>query len=308
MALNPTSSPVEMLGRGADLALDADPANRYLPWIVALMVYLAALALAGAMVLGSSAGRWHSGQSDRMTVQVPPIESSLDNAQATMDRAAAAAALLRDTAGIADARHFERHELVALLEPWLGAGNVSPELPLPGLIDVVVAPGACPDPRALELALQEIAPGARVDAHGQWLERFAATARTLQVVALIVILAIASAAAATVVFSTRTSLAVHRETIEVLHLIGAQDGFVARAFERNALWMGLRGGLIGLGLGALTFVVIGQVSVGLEGPLMPRFSLTPGGMMVLGSLPLVSAAIAMVTARFTVLRALADMP
>ena len=110
-------------------------------------------------------------------------ESSLDNAQATMDRAAAAAALLRDTAGIADARHFERHELVALLEPWLGAGNVSPELPLPGLIDVVVAPGACPDPRALELALQEIAPGARVDAHGQWLERFAATARTLQVVA-----------------------------------------------------------------------------------------------------------------------------
>ncbi len=36
-----------MLARGADLALDDDPANRYLPWIVALMVYLAALALAG---------------------------------------------------------------------------------------------------------------------------------------------------------------------------------------------------------------------------------------------------------------------
>ena len=307
MAPNPISRPAEVLGRGADLALDADPANRYLPWIVALMVYLAALALASAMVLGSSAGRWQSGQSDRMTVQVPPIEGSLDNAQATMDRAAAVAALLRDTAGIADARHFERDELVALLEPWLGVGNVSPELPLPGLIDVVVAPGARPDPRALELGLQEIAPGARVDAHGQWLDQLAATARTLQVVALIVVLAIASAAA-TVVFSTRTSLAVHRETIEVLHLIGAQDGFVARAFERNALWMGLRGGLIGLGLGALTFVVIGQVSVGLDAPLMPRFSLTPGGMMALGALPLVSAAIAMVTARITVLRALADMP
>ena len=64
-----------MLERGADLALDDDPANRYLPWIVALMVYLAALALAGAMVLGSSAGRWQSGHSDRMTVPVPPVQS-----------------------------------------------------------------------------------------------------------------------------------------------------------------------------------------------------------------------------------------
>ena len=297
-----------MLGRGADLALDDDPANRYLPWIVALMVYLAALALAGAMVLGSSAGRWQSGQSDRMTVQVPPVEGRLDNAGATIERAAAAAALLRGIAGIADARHLERHELVALLEPWLGAGNVSPELPLPGLVDVIVTPGARLDPRALELRLQALVPGARVDAHGQWLGRLAVTALTLQVIAVIVVLAIATAAAATVVFSTRTSLAVHRETVEVLHLIGAQDGFVARAFERNALRMGLRGGLIGLGLAALTFVVIGQVSLGLEAPLMPRFSLTPGGLMVLGALPLASAAIAMVTARFTVLRALAGMP
>ena len=99
-----------------------------------------------------------------------------------------------------------------------------------------------------------------------------------------------------------------RETIEVLHLIGAHDGFVTRACERNALWMGLHGGLIGLGLGALTFVVVGQVSAGLAAPLMPRFSLPPGGLLVLGSMPLVRAAIAMVTARFTVRRALADMP
>ncbi|MCH9019928.1 MAG: hypothetical protein IIA73_06155 [Proteobacteria bacterium] len=63
-----------MPARGAHLPLDEDPANRYLPWVVALMVYLAALALAGAFVLGASAARWQSGQGGRLTVQVPPAE------------------------------------------------------------------------------------------------------------------------------------------------------------------------------------------------------------------------------------------
>ena len=292
-----------MLARGADLALDTDPANRYLPWIVALMVYLAALALAAAFVLGSSAGRWQSGQSDRLTVQLPPAESGAGDV-----RADAAAALLRGTPGIASARRLERAELVALLEPWLGAGNVAAELPVPGLIDVVVAPGARPDLGALERRLQEIVPGARIDDHGHWLGRLAATARALQVIAVMIVAAIGTAAAATVVFSTRTSLAVHRETIEVMHLIGAQDHFVARAFQRNALWLGLKGGLIGIGLAALTFVVLSQVSAGLDAPLLPRLSLAPASVVALAALPLASAAIAMMTARFTVLRALARMP
>ena len=290
-----------MLGRGADLPLDVDPANRYLPWIVALMVYLAALALAGAFVLGNAAARWQSGQSNRLTVQTPP--GGLDD-----DHAAAAVDLLRGTAGIATARRLDRDELVALLEPWLGTGNVAADLPLPGLIDVIVAPGTRPDLHALELRLQAVVPGASIDDHGQWLGRLATAAWTFQAVAMAVVAAIVTAAAATIVFTTRTSLAVHRETIEVLHLIGAQDGFVARAFERKALGLGLRGGLIGLGLAVLTFAVLHRVSAGLEAPLMPRLSLTPVGLAALAALPFASAAVAMVTARFTVLRALAKMP
>ncbi|MCH8271335.1 MAG: sigma-70 family RNA polymerase sigma factor, partial [Planctomycetes bacterium] len=65
------------------------------------------------------------------------------------------------------------------------------------------------------------------------------------------------------------------ETIEVLHLIGAHDAFVARAFERQAWSLGLRGGLIGLGLAALTVVVLRQLWGGLDAALLPRLSLSP---------------------------------
>ena len=292
-----------MLERGAELALDGDQANRYLPWIVALMVYLATLAVAGAFVLGASAARWQSGQSDRLTIQLPPPEQTAGD-----DRMARVVDLLRATPGIAAVRRLERRELVALLEPWLGVGNITTDLPLPELIDVTVAHGATPDLDALAERLGTAAPGATIDDHGRWMDRLAAAARTVQALALALTALIAGAATATVVVATRASLAVHRETIELLHLIGAQDDFVARAFERRALGQGLRGGLIGVGLAALTFVLLERATAGLDAPLMPQLELSPLGLATLAGLPLASAAIAMVTARVTVLKELAKLP
>lgn len=292
-----------MLERGAELALDGDPANRYLPWIVALMVYLATLAVAGAFALGATAARWQSGQSDRLTVQLPPSDTAAGD-----DRTARVMDMLRATPGVAAVRRLARPELVGLLEPWLGKGNITPDLPLPVLIDVTVARGAKPDLDALEDRLRTAAPGASIDDHGRWMDRLATAARAMQALALALTALIAGAATATVVVATRASLAVHRETIELLHLIGAQDGFVVRAFERRALGLGLRGGLIGLGLAALTFVLLQRAMAGLDAPLMPRLELSPVSLATLAALPLASAAIAMVTARFTVLRALAKLP
>lgn len=287
-----------MFGRGAELALHGDPANRYLPWIVALMVYLATLALAGAFVLGGTAARWQNAQTDRLTVQVPP---GGDRADRVVD-------LLRATPGITAVRRLERSELVGLLEPWLGKGAMTSDLPLPELIDVTVARAAMPDLDALEERLGEAAPGVSIDDHGRWMGRLATAARAVQALALALTVLIAGAATATVVVATRASLAVHRETIDLLHLIGAQDGFVARAFERRALGLGLRGGLIGLGLATFTYALLMPVTAGLEAPLMPRFDLSPAGFATLAALPLASAAIAMVTARLVVLKELAKLP
>ena len=293
-----------MLERGAELAFERDPANRYLPWIIALMVYLATLAVAGAFALGATAAQWRSGQSDRLTIQLPPRDPPASGDE----RAALVMDLLRATPGVAAVRRLERRELIGLLEPWLGTGNITPDLPLPDLFDVTVARGAKPDLDALEQRLERAAPGATLDDHGRWMGRLATAARAVQALALALTALIAGAAAATVMVATRASLAVHRETIELLHLIGAHDGFVARAFARRALALGLRGGLIGLGFAGLTFVLLQRATSGLDAPLMPRLDWSPVSLATLAALPLASAAIAMVTARFTVLRALAKLP
>src|SRR5262249_58561528 len=59
-----------------------------------------------------------------------------------------------------------------------------------------------------------------------------------------------------VAFATRAAIATNRPVIEVLHLIGAKDSFIAAHFQRHFLQLGLKGGLIGGGSAIALFVLI----------------------------------------------------
>jgi cell division transport system permease protein len=53
-------------------------------------------------------------------------------------------------------------------------------------------------------------------------------------------------------FATRGAVASNREIVEVLHLVGASDAFIAREFYTHFRRLGLRGSIIG-GLAAAAF-------------------------------------------------------
>ena len=60
-------------------------------------------------------------------------------------------------------------------------------------------------------------------------------------------------------FATRGAVATNRAVVEVLHLIGARDSYIAGTFQRHFLAVGLKGGLIGGATAALRFAVTGIV-------------------------------------------------
>ncbi len=291
-----------MLARRSELPLDADPSHRYLPWVIAVMVYLAALALAGALALDAAVSGWGQGLRGVLTVQIPAPEG--DHGAAGR---AAALEVLRATPGVVQATALSRDQLAALLEPWLGPGNLSPELPIPDLIDVRLAPDAELDLEALARRLEAAAPGAQLDDHKLWLDKVIRLSRWIQLLAAAVVLLIAAAGMAIVVFTTRAGLAVHHDVIEVLHLIGAWDSYIARQFQTHALMLGLRGGFMGLALAALTLFVLSRAAATLEGAFLPALALGAGGWAALAAMPLIAGLIATLTARATVMRALQRM-
>jgi cell division transport system permease protein len=276
--------------------------GRLLPWVIAVMVFLAGLAMLVALGLQMTARTWHEGLSQSLTVQViNPDAAGRDK------EVAAALAELRKTPGVASADEETDDQVASLLEPWLGKGNVGPDLPIPALIDVKLAETPLVDVAALGNALAKVAPSARVDAHERWLADLLVLMRIVQWIGGMIVGLVGLATVAIIVFATRAGLAAHRETVEIIHMMGARDGMIASAFQRRFLWVGIKGafiGLIALGIGMAIIYYINQQQ---QGALLPQLVPPPEVLASLLILPVVSGLLTMLTARFAVMRALADM-
>lgn len=292
-----------MFARRTDLALDKDAMGRFLPWLIAFMVYLAIMAFAGLLVLNETADRWDKGVGNTLTVQIEPAARKEDDTK----RLSAALLLLRRTEGVARADALPEADVMNLLEPWLGASSGMAGLPMPRLIDVTLQDGATVTAEDLRQRLDGAVPGVTIDDHRVWLDRLISLISTIQLTGLAVIAMILSATVGTVIFTTRTGLAIHQEAIEVLHLIGAHDSYIAKQFAGRAMALGLKGGVLGLVLAVPTLLGIGYLSRQMEEGLLPAFSLSPVQWGMLTTLPLIVALIAMLTARVTVLKNLSKM-
>lgn len=287
--------------RHSDLPFERDQSTRFLPWIVALMVFLGVLMFAAALVVSKTVDTWDSTLTGRMTVQIPDRAANDKNTQAL-------AALLQATPGVARVRVVPDDEARALLIPWLGEEVVASNLPVPGLIDVEIVPGARVDPVLLRAQLAETVPDVTVDDHRNWLSALITLARTAEILAFAILALIASAAVVAVIFTTRSGLAVHSAIIELLHQMGARDTYIASQFQLQALMLALRGGIAGGLSAAIVLLIFGWIGQGIDAAFLPSLSLSPLGWLVLLLVPAGAVLIAMLTARLTVLRALARMP
>lgn len=299
-----------MLRLRSDLPLGNDASGRFLPWIVGFMVYLAALAVAGALSLDGVAKRWQAGISGTLTVQIAPPEGPSPDEPTTEsreDRLERTLQVLRDLAGVAGIEVLGPEDLDRLLAPWLGPDSAALGLPMPDLVSVTLRPGTEIDLARLSAALAEAVPGTSVDDHRRWLDDLAVFVHAVELLAAIVVSLVCLAAVLTVVFVTRTGLAVHGRVIEIVHLIGARDAYVAGQFQSHALRLGLLGGAAGSALAALTVVGLQRLFAGLDTPLLAGFGLGPAHWAAIALLPLAAALVAMLTARLTVLRSLARM-
>ena len=289
-----------MFFRRSDLPLDRDPAGGFLPWIVGFMVYLAAMALAGAVFASGLIDRWRSDLTDAVTVQVlPNSEGETGQDQAT--RVAAAVKFLKEVPGIASAEPVAHEEIVRLLEPWLGSGNITDDLPLPALIAVHLRPDAVFNLADVKRRLAEAVPGAMLEDHKPWLADLGRLAKGIEALTLLTVVLVAVASILIIVFVSRSALAQHQEVIQVLSLIGARDTYIAGQLQAYAFRLATLGAALGVALAVATIFAAARLLGAAETNLMPELgSLSWRWLLLILPIP-AAGVIAVATTRMTVL-------
>lgn len=286
--------------------LPRDKGAAPMDFVIAVMAFLAALAIAASLVADRTAQSWQSGLSDRITIQVMPSETD-DAAIGLQQETQAAVALLKTTPGIVQARALSDGEINALVEPWIGKNGAVAGIPLPRLIDAQVAPDTTLDSAALTAKLKQIAPHATLEDHRRWIARLKGLADAVRWSAYGILLLIACATAAVVSFATRAGLDAHHEMVSLLHQMGALPGFIARAVERHYFLSALFAASLGAGAAALLFIGAGSLEAfGLNAmPFLPPLSLHWNEIPWLAAVPLSASLIAWATARLSVLSVVA---
>ncbi len=273
------------------------------------MVFLSAIALSGAFILSGLIERWDRDVSGTLTVEiaVAPGEAG-EAAEKTRSDVAVVLRLLEATPGVAKAHALSQEQLVGLLAPWLGSTELLNELPLPALIDVTLKPDTAIDLADLGNRLTAAVPRASLDDHRMWLARLIGLSRGIEGLAIGIVLIIGIVTASTVHYATRSGMAVHRDVIEVMHMIGATDAYIARQFARRAFLLGLKGGLYGLLITVPAVGVIAYEAPAMQGGLLADLSLPAVGWIAVLALPVCAALLSLVTARAAVYRTLGRMP
>ena len=271
-----------------------------MPWVIAIMLFLTLLVAAGGLTLAEAARQGGQDLARQVTVQI--IES--DPAQRAAQRAAVTRAL-RKLDSIAEVRPVPDAQVRALLEPWLGTGVIDADVPVPALVDVRF--GSVPAAETLtrlQSTLRSVAPNIRVDSHSSWMAPFFELMRALLWLAAAMFLLLLVATSAVVILAVRSTLNTHRETIEIMHMMGGTDVQAARLFQRRVALDALLGGIVGFIVAAVVIMTVGDRFAAVEPGLLSGAHFPYYGWAILAFIPLAVMALAMLMARMTVISAL----
>ncbi len=286
--------------RPAPLLPRSDDRELSLRFVMAVLCFLACLAAVTGLAADRAAHGWARELRGQATVQVRPRVGETE-----ASAAARATEVLAGVRGVREAAALEHEKAEALLKPWIGDASLN-DLPIPQLVTVELDPRRPATAQDLKRALDAAGVDADVDDHARWLRDVERSAGMVRWGIAALFLLTAAAAGAVIAFATRAGMAAHRSLVEVLHLSGARDGYIANLFQVRFAWLAAVSGVVGAAAAALVLALLKSLGGG-DG-FTPALPLQWTDILAVSPCPLVAATVAVLAARATTLRLLRRDP
>lgn len=241
---------------------------------VTLMTFMVMITASVTLFLFALSSAWTSDVLRAATVEIPA---------STMENLPVLENVLTKTDSIETYNVLTKDQVLDLISPWFGDNtrDLANTISVPILITLDFHDDVQPNLTALEEAIRVAIPEARLITHQDWLNPLMSLTNLLETVGMASLILLFAALLMAIHGAARGRVATHRDALELMHLMGAEDGFIRGQFQiyfLRLLWPGLLYGFIS-GLG-----VIGMAWLWLAGdasPLLPAFDFSAFFMLLL---------------------------
>lgn len=282
-----------------EVPITKDPMTRLVPWIIALLVFLLCLVLVGASSIGVSVQRWQVGISHRVTIEIP-LQHELDRDRITT----AVAQYLQTNPAVEHIEIADKTRLFSIFGVSAQQALQYPDYILPVLIEANLKPEQPGAVSEVMTQLQQVSPGVRIETYSQWHDMLQLLRQSLQIIGYIFVMLIAFTVIIMISLITKAGLASHNESISILRLIGASNGYIATKFQNHAFRLSTKGAIIGFVLALPVTWLLNLASVYLGVPELLRPQIDPVLMLAMVIVPLFVVLLSICVSRFAVLRTL----
>ncbi len=218
-----------------------DPITKALPKVIALITFVMSLLLLMTLSAAIFLTHLNRDQANELTIQIPASSELAVQRQ----RVDGLVSVLTAFHSVREVRVLSKSDVIALLQPWLGDQETLADLPLPSVIAVEVSKDQPFQTDVLLQELRSVAADVVLDDHRQWYSSFSLFSGKLLGLLAMLLVAASLSLIGLIAFALKTSLVVHSKTVEVLHLVGASDLFVAKQFSRLVWKLSAVGATVG---------------------------------------------------------------
>ena len=297
------------LMRKNEIPFDDEENSVFMYVLSSIYMYLFVVVLAIVMSINTMVTNWEKDILGAITVQVTPIEDEnkkidLDKTEEQLNKVLQ---FVENSKGVRSVHVIDDKTVEKLMAPWLGNNVDVSALPIPRLLDVQLHEDAEINYDEMTQGLHKVTPNASIDNHRLWLNRLLKFAGSLKTLALSVLLMVAGICAFSIYYSARTSLGINLNTIEILHIIGAKDDYIAKQYAKSYAKIGFFSGVIGLIFAIPSIVLVSKYGISTGSGLLSGAGLSAFHWFIMMSAPLFSLFYAMVTAYYTVRKSLEKM-
>lgn len=279
--------------------------------LLLLMTTLMIMVVSIQISVLKTTSNWRTLIENEASIEVPTTSqdgehNSIASINKTVDRIVD---LLNNSADIYDVNIMNKDEIGKLLSPWLNAeSDFLEDFSLPVIINFKVKDASYERYKLLSEKIKKINPRTQIQSHKNWLSKFLKFISGIHMLSALLILITSIATIFVISSSLRARIAIFKDEISLLHLMGAKDSFLLKQFTLYVLSLLVPALLVGYLLGTLTMASVSSVFLNHQDMLFPNFALKTTQYVQLAFVPLALFVLGLITATYTALKEIKKMP